>query len=120
MGTETFMSIDTAIRDNRRGLSNLVSLDNLLFRKRGKRSNQNLPKITLKQVKDWMVDWYHKNNKWPTSTDGEIPDSDGEKWSNINAVLHRGGRGLPKTSLAKLKQELLDNNEEIYKAMNNM
>ena len=107
MGTETFMGIDTAIRENRRGLQGLVSLDNLLFKKRGKRSNRNLPLITLKQIESWMVAWHGQNQKWPSSTDGEIPDSGSEKWSNINAVLHRGGRGLPKTSLAKLKAALI-------------
>jgi hypothetical protein len=106
MGTETFMSIDTAIRENRRGLTGLVSLAHLLFKKRGKRTNKNLPKIKIKQIKDWMIAWHNHYQKWPTATDGEIPNSSGEKWSNINATLHRGGRGCPKTSLAELKAEL--------------
>ena len=106
MGTETFMSIDTVIRENRRGLTGLVSLAHLLFKKRGKRTNKNLPKIKIKQIKDWMIAWHNHYQKWPTATDGEIPNSSGEKWSNINATLHRGGRGCPKTSLAELKAEL--------------
>ena len=108
MGTETFMSIDTAIRENRRGLTGLVSLAHLLFKKRGKRTNKNLPKIKIKQIKVWMIAWHNHYQKWPTASDGEIPNTGGEKWSNINATLHRGGRGWPKTSLAKLKEELED------------
>ena len=69
-----------------------------------------MPDLSLENIIDWMLDWHEKTGTWPTSTDGEIPNSNGEKWSNINATLHRGGRGLPKTSLSKLKQELSSKN----------
>jgi len=109
MGTETFMTIDTALRVDRRSLKGYGSLANLLFEKRGKRTNKNLPDLNMPQVIEWMTDWYNETGKWPTSTDGEIPNSGGEKWSNVNAVMHRGGRGLPKTSLATLKLNIIAN-----------
>ena len=106
MGTETFMSIDVAFRENRRGMNGHSSLSNFLFEKRGKRNNKNLPDLTLKMIVNWMIDWHNETGAWPTVSDGEIPNSGGEKWSNLNATLHRGGRNLPKTSLAKLRKKL--------------
>jgi len=82
------------------------SLSNFLFEKRGKRNNKNLPDLTLKMIVNWMIDWHNETGAWPTVSDGEIPNSGGEKWSNLNATLHRGGRNLPKTSLAKLRKKL--------------
>ena len=39
----------------------------------------------------------------PTVKSGHVKDVPGEKWANINAALHQGGRGLLKgSSLAKL------------------
>ena len=62
--------------------------------------------LTLKMIVNWMIDWHNETGAWATVSDGEIPNSGGEKWSNLNATLHRGGRNLPKTSLAKLRKKL--------------
>ena len=53
-----------------------------------------------------MKNWNEERGAWPTAGDGEIPKSGGEKGSNLNATLHHGGRGLPKTSLSKLKKSI--------------
>ena len=106
MGTETFRSIDTALRENRRGLNGYSSLSNFLYEERGKRNNKSLPNLTKEKILEWMKNWYEEKGAWPTAGDGEIPKSGGEKWSNLNATLHRGGRGLPKTSLSKLKKSI--------------
>ena len=107
MGTETFMTIDTALRDQRRRLVGYKSLADLLLKHRSRRHNFQTPSLNLEIIKEWMISWHRLRGEWPTSTDGAIPGTNGEKWTNINAVLHRGGRRLPKgTSLAKLKLDL--------------
>ena len=109
MGTETFRSIDTALRDQRRGLNGYKSLADFLNKKRGRKNNYQISNLSLETIKAWMISWHQEHQSWPSATDGVIPGTDEEKWSNINALLHRGGRGLSRgNSLAKIKIELVN------------
>ena len=110
MGQETFRTIDVALIYGRRGLKNsgFKSLSNLLVRERGKKSSKDLPDLEIKKIKIWMLQWYLNNLSWPTAGDGEVPSSGGEKWSNLNASMFNGSRGLEKTSVAKIKSGLIN------------
>lgn len=107
MGSETFMSIDTALREDRRGFEGFKSLSDLLAKYKLKRNHKDLPNISIKEIEEWMLRFYSMYQRWPTAGDKDIFDT-GEKWSNLNACLHRGARGLPKgSSLSKIKKKLV-------------
>ena len=100
---ETWSGISQSLTDGRRGLRRGSSLAKLLGRYRGKRSNRNLPRLTIAQVLRWADAHHARTDKWPTCFVGTWPnrksrpvtESPGETWVGINSALTHGGRGLP-------------------------
>ena len=99
---------DAALRSGGRGLPASGGLSGLLAKERGHQHNYNKPQLTETTVIAWMIEHYQSNDQksWPKATDGVIEDHPTEKWSNINASLHGGNRGLPGgSSLVKLRKK---------------
>jgi len=100
---EKWMNINAALIQGLRGLPGRSSLAKLLADRRGKRNIGALPPLTVSKVLKWADIHFARHGVWPSRNAGPIDSQPGEAWRNINAALHRGGRGLPGgSSLAKL------------------
>jgi hypothetical protein len=100
---ETWMNVDAALRQGLRGLPAGGSLARLLARHRKVVNGADRPRLTEEQVLKWARRFRRRMNRWPTRTDGAIPESPGDTWLAIDTALHRGTRGLPGgSSLAQL------------------
>jgi hypothetical protein len=61
------------------------------------------PDLEIDQILGWADAHYARTGEWPTADDGFITEAPREKWTNINAALRLGLRGLePGSSLARL------------------
>jgi hypothetical protein len=100
---ETWRNIDNALRYGLRGLRPGSSLAKLFKETRGHRSPGHLPPLTEDQILQWANDHKRRTGSYPNENSGDIPDTNGENWNNVNAALFHGHRGLTDgTSLAKL------------------
>jgi hypothetical protein len=62
--------------------------------------------LTIREILAWADAYREATGKWPTRGSGPIIGAHGEKWSQVDAALHQGLRGLPSgTSLAQLLAE---------------
>ena len=89
------------------------SLSYFIGKKIKVRSKNNIPDLSLTQIKIWMLEWFIDNQVWPTAGDGEIPNSGGDKWKNLNSTMFNAGRGLKKTSVAEIKNGLIDELDDL-------
>lgn len=100
---EQWMSINDALRFNRRGLRTRCTLAKFLIMHRGKRNVRHPPKLSISRILAWADAHYDCTGDWPSTTTGRIVDQPDEKWKRIDEVLRTGGRGLSGgTSLSKL------------------
>jgi len=100
--TETWASIDAALRGGRRGLPK-SSLADVLERQRGVRNHLRAAKLTTKQILLWADQHKRKTGRWPIAESGPVLGVPHEKWQNVQAALTQGTRGLPGgDSLARL------------------
>ena len=103
---ETWRRVDNALRLGLRSLPEGSSLAEILARCRGKRYNQQLPQLTEQQILIWADEHYQRTGEWPKVKADEIPGTNGETWTGVNAALSRGFRGLPGgSSLARFIAE---------------
>jgi hypothetical protein len=100
---ETWVAIDTALRNGRRGLAGGSSLAQLLESERGVPNRKNRPRLTVEQVRAWAQAHRDRTGRWPHTHSGPIPEAPGETWRRVDAALRSGCRGLPgELSLARL------------------
>src|SRR5579884_3296996 len=92
---ETWAGLDTELRNGRRGLPGGSSLARLLAEQRGVRNPRELPRLTVRQVRDWARAHRRRTGVWPTRHSGSVVEAPGETWSAIDAALGAGCRGLP-------------------------
>jgi superfamily II DNA or RNA helicase len=103
---EKWGNIENALRRGDRGLPGGSSLAQLLAEKRGVRNQKTLPNLTIEQILKWADAHEQKTGQWPKRASGGVLGSPGEKWTNINAALIKGLRGLPgDATLAQLLAE---------------
>lgn len=103
---ESWLAIDSALRDGRRGLKGGMSLARILQEHRGVRNHKNAPQLNAACILAWADAHCEHTGTWPSQTSGPILDAPGENWAAVNAALLVGVRGLPgKSSLAKLLRE---------------
>jgi superfamily II DNA or RNA helicase len=103
---ETWANINAALIRGTRGLPGKTSLAKLLAEKRGVRNKQALPNLSIKQILKWVDAHHSRTSQWPSQNSGNVLNAPGEKWANVDAVLHLGLRGLPPgLSLAQLLAE---------------
>lgn len=92
---ETWLAVESALTDGKRGLLGGDSLSRLLVRSRGWRNKQALPPLTVGNVRTWVRAHHRRTGAWPTRDAGPIPDAPGETWNAVDIGLKRGQRGLP-------------------------
>jgi len=103
---ESWLAIESALRNGQRGLAGGSSLARLLAEHRGVRNQKDLPRLTVRQIVAWAKVYHRETGKWPGRSSGPIHGSSGETWSAIDWALFQGRRGLPGgSSLARLFAE---------------
>jgi hypothetical protein len=63
---ETWVAVEASLSAGIRGLPGGDSLARFLARHRGKRNSADLPPLTIKQVKGWIVSFHRRTGTWPT------------------------------------------------------
>jgi hypothetical protein len=100
---ESWVKINDALLNGRRGLKGGDTLARLLSRRRGVRNIQRLPDLTEEKILAWSDAHYNRTGDWPTRRSGPVRGVRGESWSAVDASLFFGHRGLPGgSSLARL------------------
>src|SRR5262249_44674982 len=100
---ETWLAIDSALREGQRGLRGGSSLARLLASERALRNSQDLPPFTDPQILAWADRHHARTGTWPGKGSGPVLDDPDETWLAIDAALYAGARGLPGgSSLARL------------------
>ncbi|MEX0612898.1 MAG: hypothetical protein WD229_12330, partial [Pirellulales bacterium] len=100
---ETWMAVAAALSTGSRGLPGGSTLRRLLARRRGVRNQSMLPPLSIEQILAWADGWLERTGRWPEAESGDIPATNGEKWSKVDGALRNGLRGLPDgSSLARL------------------
>jgi hypothetical protein len=103
---ETWRTVDQALRSKQRGLTNGVTLVQLLTEKRALRTRQYAPSLSVAKILRWARAHFQKTDSWPNSKSGPIEGSGGETWRGVDEALRRGARGLHgNISLARLLAE---------------
>jgi len=91
---ETWYAIDAAFVAGSRGLAGYGSLARFLAQFRGVRNCKAPPKLSMEQIRRWVLAYREKHGRWPTHTSGPIEGAPGETWGAVHAALTRGSRGL--------------------------
>jgi hypothetical protein len=100
---DTWLAVDCALRDGRRGLRGGSSLAQFLARHGKKRNHLDLPPLTKKQIVAWAKAHRDRTGRWPNVKSGPVAEAPQEKWKLIDHALRQGHRGLPGgSSLARL------------------
>ena len=103
---EKWRNIANALFRGGRGLPAGSSLAQVLTERRGVRNLGALPDLSIKVILLWADAHHQKTGQWPKVASGDVLGAPGEKWSNLDASLSQGGRGLPGgSSLARLLAE---------------
>ncbi|HEY7425547.1 MAG TPA: hypothetical protein VH682_15050 [Gemmataceae bacterium] len=75
-------------------------------RKKRKRRSFERPLLYVEQILAWADEHHQRTGRWPNRDSGPIAGTLNETWGNVNAALHRGGRGLRSgSSVARLLAE---------------
>jgi hypothetical protein len=100
---ETWRAVSLAMYNGGRGLSQGVTLPQLLQQYRGHRNISALPRQTIEQILAWADAYHGAHGRWPTNKSGPIASAPGESWAEIDDALSKGRRGLiGGTTLARL------------------
>ena len=92
---ETWLGIDTALRDGLRGLRGGSSLAQLLAKRRNVRNKAAAPRLTVETILAWADAYHQRRGTWPGQRSGPIAEAFGETWSGVHCALYEGLRGLP-------------------------
>ena len=105
IGGETWYGIDSALKSGRRGLPGGSSLA-VLAGHRGLRNPADVPRLSVRQVLEWVEEPRERTGRWPTTTSGPIHSAPGETWLAVDRSLRVGSRGLRGgSSLSRLLAE---------------
>jgi hypothetical protein len=100
---ETWLRVETALRNGLRGLPGGTSLARLLAQTRGVRNPKDLPRLTRRRILAWADAYRALTGAWPTRNSGPVAEAPGETWSGLDTALRDGLRGLKGgSSLARL------------------
>jgi hypothetical protein len=100
---ETWLAVDMALRNGIRGLRGGSSLAKLLHAKRRVPNRLTQPRLSLRQILQWIDAHHERTGNWPTLADGRLADAPHETWCGIDHALKKGSRGLREhSSLARL------------------
>lgn len=103
---ETWLHVDGALKNGRRGLPGGWTLAKLLNKRRSAKIARQDRTLYIEQILDWVDGYHRRTGKWPASTSGPIPSAPGDTWFRVQLALKHGKRGLPgESSIAKLLAE---------------
>ncbi len=110
---ETWSSVDSALRKERRGFSGGSSLATLVTEEFNIKNHMKLPNLTTTLIIEWATQYFSIHDKKPTRYSGIIEfvskEYEGITWAIVNKALEHGVRGFPGgSSLAKLIQKKLN------------
>lgn len=106
---DSWLAVDSVLRQGHRGLPGGSSLARLLAERRGVRNLMALPRMTVRKILSWVDAHRQRTGDWPHYASGLIPEAPGETWLAVDSALRYGQRGLPGgSSLAKLLDERRD------------
>ena len=91
---ETWPAVDAAFVAGSRGLAGYGSLARFLARHREVRNRKALPKLSVKQIRVWVVSHFKRTGRWPRHTSGAIAEAPGETWGGVHSALYQGWRGF--------------------------
>ncbi len=86
---ETWFTVAAALALGRRGLSGGQSLRDFIDEKRCG-IKRVVPEFSERQILAWALAWQSRLGRRPRKNSGEIPDSGGLTWSNVNDALKKG------------------------------
>ncbi len=89
---ETWRTVDSALRRNRRGLAGGWTLVRLLAARRGWRTQPYLPRLTIRRILAWADAHHQRTGAWPVRNSGPIADAPGETWRGVDDALRHGLR----------------------------
>jgi hypothetical protein len=92
---ETWTSVNNALTTGVRGLPGGSSVARLLEERRGARHKHHRPRFTFRAILAWAAAYHAREQRWPASDSGAIPESPGDTWVVVDTALHNGLRGLP-------------------------
>lgn len=92
---ESWLGIDSSLRNGMRGLPGGSSLARLLEERRGVRNRKALPKLSDEQILAWADAHHARTGKWPNINSGPVVAAPGERPDLIDNALRAGQRGLP-------------------------
>jgi hypothetical protein len=101
-GGETWLAVEKALERGSRGLPGPTSLAGLLAEHRGLRNSAGLPTLSMEQILAWADSHRRRTGRWPAPKSGPIPEAPLDTWSSVANALRLGGRGLRRTTLARL------------------
>lgn len=117
---ETWLAVDTALRQGQRGLPGGSSLYRLIKAHRPDqaaglvdegmsdpdltpRRKQRAPDLEVEQILAWADAHHERSGEWPHQRSGAISGVGSETWIRVDAALRKGSRSLaPGSSLARL------------------
>jgi hypothetical protein len=91
---ETWRSVDHALHKEQRGLTDGVTLAQLLTTHRGLRTRSHAPGLTERQILAWADAYEQQTGAWPHAHSGPIDGVPGETWRAVDDALLQGSRGL--------------------------
>jgi hypothetical protein len=102
-------AVDSALKNQSRGLRIRSSLAKLLCKHRGVGRHVRKPRLSARQILAWADEFRLNEGRWPEVHSGTIDESGGDTWQSVHRALQQGRRGLPKTaSLASFLVEHRD------------
>lgn len=104
--SESWGTIDAALRKASRGLPKGLALGKLWAQYRGVRNLHSIPKLSPEQILQWADAHYRRTRTWPQVRSGTIIESPTDNWLSVENALRIGLRGLPGGS--SLKRFLAD------------
>lgn len=103
--SETWSSINAALRNGYRGLTRGSRIASLLIEHRGVRAITPRAALTREIILDWADSYHAEHGDWPTVKSGAISGT-GYSWRAVNTELKRGLQGrADTTSLSRLLNE---------------
>jgi hypothetical protein len=100
---DTWRTVETALRNNWRGLRSGQTLVQFLIEHRGVRSKPYAPALTEARIVAWARAQHKRTGTWPNYRCGAVAESPGDTWRDLDEALRHGSRGLEGgTSLAAL------------------
>ena len=99
---ETWVAVDTALRNGQRGMRGGSSLARLLAATRKVPNHAARPRMSVRRILRWADEHFRRTGNWPTEASGPIPNTIGETWRGVTKALRKGRRGLRRSSLATL------------------